>query len=212
MARYFSYFPTVPYDTFDGSGKLKVVTDVFKRVRATLEAQTDKTIYYNYNVLNGQTPEHVAYNYYGSTDYHWVVLLMNDIRDPQWCWPLDDFAFEKYIIEKYGSMQNAADTTHHHETREVKSTLNNDVFQVDDIILPEGIIVESNFSYTYRVTTDGALPGTEYTIANPQAVKAVSNLEYEQNENESRRSIKLLRRNILPEFVRTFESLIIQKR
>ena len=53
---YFSYFPTVPYDTFDGSGEYKVTTDIFKRVRATLEAKSDMTIYYKYQIPEGETP------------------------------------------------------------------------------------------------------------------------------------------------------------
>ena len=43
---YFSYFPTVPYETFDGSGRYKVVTDIFKRVRASVQARSDQTISY----------------------------------------------------------------------------------------------------------------------------------------------------------------------
>ena len=47
---YFAYFPTVPYETFDGSGRYKVVTDIFKRVRASIQAREDQTISYEYEV------------------------------------------------------------------------------------------------------------------------------------------------------------------
>ena len=99
---YFSYLPTIPYECFDGSVEYKVTTDIFKRVRATLEAKTDKTIYYNYQIPEGETPEIVAYKYYGDTRYHWVILLMNSIKNPQWDWPLNVRSFEKFITKKYG--------------------------------------------------------------------------------------------------------------
>lgn len=212
MPNYFSYFPTVAYDTFDDSGKSKVVTDIFKRVRATLEARSDKTIYYTYNVREGEKPEHLSYNYYGSTDYHWVILLMNEIRDPQWCWPLDPLPFDKYIADKYGSSTIAVDTVHHYETKEVKSTSNNDVFRTGDVIIPAGITVNSDFTYTYTETTNGILPGTEKTITNVQAVDSVTNYQYEWDENQNRSEIVLLRKNLLPEFISDFENLLIQKR
>ena len=211
MSRYFSYFPTVAYDTFDDSGKSKVVTDIFKRVRATLEARQDKTIYYTYNVREGEMPEHVAYNYYGSADYHWVVLLMNEIRDPQWCWTLDALSFDKYIADKYGSSTIADQTIHHYETKEVKASSDNDVFQAGDIIIPAGITVNSDFTYTYTESTNGVI-GNEVTITNVAAVKSVSALEYEKEENDNRAEIILLRRNLLQEFVSDFENLVIARR
>ena len=205
MAKYFSYFPTLPYDTFDNSGKTRIVTDIFKRVRSTLESRTDASVYYNYNVLEGQLPEHVAYNYYGSTDYHWVVLLMNEIRDPQWSWPLNAFAFEKFIVDKYGPLESALDT-HHYETVEIVSDTDTTEYSKGDIILPKGLIVDSTFSYTYLKN------GQETLVSGPSARTEISNLAYEISENEKRGQIILLRRNLLTEFVENFEDLVTYKR
>lgn len=206
MAKYFSYFPTLPYDTFDNSGKTRIVTDIFKRVRSTLESRTDASVYYNYNVLEGQLPEHVAYNYYGSTDYHWVVLLMNEIRDPQWSWPLNSFAFEKFIIDKYGSVDSASGDTHHYETVEIVSDSDTTEYSKGDIILPKGLIVEETFSYTYLKN------GNPITLSGTSARTEVTNLAYEISENEKRGQIILLRRNLLREFVENFEDLVTYKR
>ena len=81
--KYFSNFNTIPYETFEDGTQYKIVKDVFKRVRATLLARTDKTIYYNYQVRDRETPEIVSYKYYDNPQYHWTILLMNEIRDPQ---------------------------------------------------------------------------------------------------------------------------------
>ena len=86
--RYFQKLNTIIYPDFgEVSGESKVVVDIFKRVRATIKAQTDATSYYNWTILEEQTPEALSYNYYGSPNYHWIILLMNSIRDPQWQWP-----------------------------------------------------------------------------------------------------------------------------
>jgi len=212
MSKYFSYFPTVAYDTFDDSGKSKVVTDVFKRVRATLEARTDKTIYYTYNIQEGEKPEHIAFNYYGDAKYHWVILFMNEIEDPQWDWPMDNYSFDKYISKKYGSGIVAQETIHHYETIEYVSTSENDIFSKGDVILPGGIVVDSDFEYKYTIIENGSLPGIEQTLLSNQIVKPVSNLEYERDLNNKKSEIILLRKNVLPDFIAEFENLIIKKR
>jgi hypothetical protein len=199
---YFSYMPTVPYDTFDGSGEYKVVTDVFRRVRATLEARTDKTIYYNYTVNDGETPETVAYKYYGYARYHWVILLMNQIRSPQWCWPLDNHSFERYISNKYGSMESATSANSHYETKEIRARVSGYGYEVGDVILQSGIVANANFTYTYA--------GDAFGISD--TIKVISKYDKELAENESKRNIILLRRNLLGEFVEEFEKLLIRRR
>lgn len=210
--KYFKYLPTLPYDTFDGSSQYKVVTNIFKRVRATLEARTDKTVYYNYRVPDGFKPEHVAYKYYDDAKYHWIVLLMNEIRDPQWCWPLDSFSFERFIVNKYGSSENASSQILHYITNELKAKATDDTYDKDDVVLKAGIIVHDTFTYSYKGSTDGGLGGTTHTYGSPEARKAVTALTYEIEQNDLRSDIVLLRRELLQEFVNDFEQLVVNKR
>ena len=209
--KYFSYLPTIPYRAFDGSTDYKVVTDIFKRVRATLEARTDKTIYYNYRVQEGQKPEHVAYNYYNNADYHWVILLMNEIRDPQWCWPMDSFTFERFIIKKYGSTATASTQVHHYETKELKATANNDAFGVGDVVLHSGLDVPDDFTFSYTGTVNG-VPTSTYSFPSGECVKTVYALDYEIDQNDKRSDITLLRRNLVQEFIDTFENMVVFRR
>jgi len=199
---YFSYMPTVPYDTFDGSGEYNVVTDVFRRVRATLESRTDKTIYYNYTVVDGETAETVAYKYYGYARYHWVVLLMNEIRSPQWCWPLDNHSFEKYISNKYGTMEAAVTANSHHETKEIRARVAGYGYEIGDVILQAGMVANANFTYSYA--------GDDFGVSD--TIKAVTMYGKEEADNEAKRNIILLRRNLLAEFVDEFEKLLIRRR
>lgn len=43
----------------------------------------------------------IANKYYGSSEKHWIVLLFNDIIDPQYDWPLDERTLIRYINDKY---------------------------------------------------------------------------------------------------------------
>ncbi len=200
--RYFKFLPTLPYDAFDDSGQKKVVTDIFKRVRATLRARTDKTIYYNYIVKDQETPEILAYKYYDSVQLHWLILLMNEVRDPQWDWPLNMRAFDKYIVNKYGSIETATQTTSHYETRELKAPVNGYEYNINDVVLEEGIVVESDYFYSYA--------GKTWSI--PETVKEITMYDHELALNESKRSIVLLRRNLAYEFVDEFDSLTTKRR
>ncbi|HIA11315.1 MAG TPA: hypothetical protein EYO59_00050 [Chromatiaceae bacterium] len=201
--RYFKYLPSLPYDAFDDSGQKKVVTDIFKRVRATLQARTDKTIYYKYTVRDLETPEILAYKYYDSTQLHWLILFLNEMRDPQWDWPLNMRAFDKYIIKKYGSIETAKLTTSHHETNELKATGNEAGYAVNDVVLKAGHIVESDFAYAVSDTMG---------YSNFQTTKEVKKYDHELALNEAKRDIILLRRNLAYEFVDEFDRLITKRR
>ena len=200
--QYFRTIPTLPYEAFDDSGEYKVVVDVFKRVRATLKARTDATIYYDYVVTDKETPEIVAYKYYGASKYHWIVLLMNQIRDPQWDWPLDERSLNKFIAAKYGSLSAAQSETSHYETKELKAPVTDANYVRDEIIIPSGLIVDSTFNYSYSAKSWDA----------SEARTLVTKYNMEVSKNENKRSIVLLRRNLMHEFIEEFENLIIDKR
>ena len=88
MKPYFSPFPTIFYDSFVNKEEIKFVTDIFKRSKATTAALSDRVVWYDYIISDGETPEILSYNYYNSVNYHWVILLTNQIQDPQWDWPM----------------------------------------------------------------------------------------------------------------------------
>lgn len=208
MSGYFRTIPTMRYETFDETRQSKVVTNIFTRVRATLEAKTDRAIFYTYELLDGQSPEVVAWKYYGSTDYTWVVLLFNDILDPKFDWILQHHELNNYIANKYGSVSDAMDEAvpaHHYETVELLAPTDGFGYEKGDVVLEAGIEVPSDFTFSYGT---GAVP---YAWLGGSAVEKITNYEYEVAENEKKRSIKLLRRDYLPQFIDEFEELVRSK-
>jgi hypothetical protein len=68
------------------------------------------TAFYTYEVKDGERPTVVAFNYYGSIDYVWLVYLSNQITDPYFEWPLSSQELDSHIIKKYGSIEESQQT------------------------------------------------------------------------------------------------------
>lgn len=105
--RYFQMIPAVDYDV-DGDGTTKVAIDILRRVKLRAESLLDGAIFYNYQMQDGDNAEIIADKYYGSSQYHWVVLMMNNILDHTYDLTLNDNNFEGYINATYGSYPRAS--------------------------------------------------------------------------------------------------------
>ena len=105
MANYFRNLPKVGYD-INGTGKESFlsVTNIMKRVKFKPSALEDISNYYPYFVKEGERPDIIAQAQYGNVGYAYLILLVNDIYDPNFDWPLSSQIFEKFIINKYGSV------------------------------------------------------------------------------------------------------------
>lgn len=109
-------FPKVIYDINKGArSNFERVTDLTFRVSFLKEILDNTSAYYEYVVRDGDTPEILADRFYNNSELHWIILYANDIYDPQYDWPLNYDAFQKYIITKYGSISNAKIQIHHYE-------------------------------------------------------------------------------------------------
>ena len=105
MANYFRNIPRVGYD-INGTGKdsFLSVTNIMKRVKFKSSVLEDITNYYPYFVKEGERPDIIAHAQYKNVGYAYLIMLVNDIYDPNFDWPLSSQIFEKFIINKYGSV------------------------------------------------------------------------------------------------------------
>jgi hypothetical protein len=106
MAKYFNFFPTTPYTNSDQSTAYDTVTNIISRFAFEESLKQNSSIFYPYIIQDGDTPEMIAAKYYGSPEKHWIVLLFNNIIDPQYDWPLDQRTLIKYINDKYSVYGN----------------------------------------------------------------------------------------------------------
>ena len=107
---FFNAFPLILVDP-KREGETKIVTNLLRRVALRAKIKTNTAIFDTYDVKEGDSPENIAFKMYGDTEYHWIVMLMNDITDRYHDWPLTTPQFLSYLKEKY-SNPNA---THHYE-------------------------------------------------------------------------------------------------
>jgi hypothetical protein len=163
---YFKEFPAFLYE-FDIKGKPTAVTikDITRNIRFRRDVLSNITVFDEYDILDGETPEHIAEKVYGDSGYHWVIMLSNDRYDYIADFPLTTVVLEKYIVDKYGVSNEYA--THHY---------------VD----ANGFIVNSD--------TSGAT--------------SVSNYQYEELHNESKRRIKIIPKSTIDIILKNFKDLI----
>lgn len=218
MARYFNYFPKTLYSANNTVGGLETVTNIIARVGFESTLKENSSGFYEYNVQDSDTPEIIAGKYYGNPERHWIVLLFNDIIDPQFDWPLKYDSLIKYVDKKY-SANGAANTTvqtglawamsvnNVHAYYKIVSRLTSDT-------TPFGTTIEEKIEVDANTWANIAVSSTTYTLADgTTTVQSITKEKetyyaYELNSNEQKRSIKLLKSEFVPAVEKEFKKLI----
>ena len=174
---YFSYFPKGTYD-IRNDGNEKVVTDLMVRVKVRSKVLNESMLYDLYDIPEGETPELTALKHFGNSNYHWVILLTNDITDRYYGWPLTTYEFENYLNEKYTN----PDGIHHYEITQLSGKTKGD----------------GPSDYSHKIIVNSTEPGAI----------AISNRQYEERLQDEKRQIKLLNAAYLPILLDEFANLV----
>ena len=140
---YFSKFPRVLYSVNKEGNNAKVVPDMLSRVKFLDSIISNQNLFFKYEIKGGETPEQIANRVYGNPEKHWIILLVNQLIDPQFDWALGPFEFEKHIKQKYGSLTISLKTT---ESYPANYTVGEVVYQGSsyDKSTAEGVVVAYN--------------------------------------------------------------------
>ena len=139
---YFNNFPTIMYDP-TGDGSAKLVTNIMKRVRMRANMKKEVVMLDQYDVKENETPEIVADKHHGSSYYHWVVMLLNDISDVNHDWVKSTRQLQKYLLSKYTEIQLTE--THHYEISQTSGDTTTKI-EVENATYPSASIV-TNYEY-----------------------------------------------------------------
>jgi hypothetical protein len=121
---YFENFPKFAYDfDINGERKVLIVSDITRNVRFRKDILSNVTLYDEYDIKEGETPEIIAEKLYGNSEYHWIIMLVNGRYDYIKDFPLTYTALTQYITDKYG-VGNELDT--HHYENSMGYTVNSD--------------------------------------------------------------------------------------
>ena len=175
-----SYFSKFPSMVYDmkNDGNFKLLPDILRRVKQRNAIKSGQLIFDNYDVKDGEKPEDVAYKWFGDAELHWVILMTNNVIDRYYDWPMNQVQFQAFIEDKYSN----PDGIHHYEiTKDSGRTTG------------QG---PNDYSYLVEVNSD--------TVN----ATSISNREYEEREQDKKRSIRLLNQTYLNDFIAEFDNLI----
>jgi hypothetical protein len=176
---YFSRFPLMAYDVV-GDKNYKLLPDILRRVKLRAGLRSGSFLFDNYDVKDGERPEDVAFKWFGDAEYHWVILMTNNITDRYYQWPLTQPQFQEYLTDKYGV--GSEDAVHHYENTQASGKTSSSG--------------PNDFSHKVEVNSDDGDPDI------------ITNRQYEQRKQDEYRQIRLLSKKYLKVFVNEFESLI----
>ncbi len=105
----FNFFPKTTFKISDTEHI--VVTDFIRAIKIPDTIKNNSLYFKEYVAADNETPEIISHKMYGTTTYHWVIMLINEKYDVRNDFPLDDISLQKICIDTYGDL----DVIHHYE-------------------------------------------------------------------------------------------------
>jgi hypothetical protein len=216
---YFRELPNILYQSplldKNSSRDYIIIKNIFRRAKLLDYLTGSATALNQYTIGDGERPDTIAEALYGDARLDYVVVLVAGITNIHHEWPLQDYQVYDYALQKYGSESEML-LTHHYETFEIRDNL-------DRQILPPKLIVDEEFKiygsrskypsdtrYTLRAQTGYRQldDKDEYTVKTDNIAHAVSNIEYEVEQNNKRREIDILKTGYLQTFLNDFRDVV----
>lgn len=214
MAKYFNYFPKTLYSANNATSGLDTITNIIARFGFESTLKENSSAFYKYSIQDTDTPEIIAEKYYDNAERHWIVLMFNDIVDPQFDWPMQPRVFINYVDAKYAANGAAAipATTGLSWAKNVNNvrayykviTRTN----IDGQSLVEKIQVDANTYANVAATTASFTLQDGTTITETVTKEKQSYYDYEYELNEDKREIKLVKPDFVPQIEKEFKKII----
>jgi len=208
MASYFSRFPKLFFSINDGQ-TVDRVTNIMSKFSLNESIKENTAVYYEYDVNESDTPEIVAHKMYGSAQRQWIVLMMNNIVDPQYDWPLTTITLNNFIDAKYSNTQYANSNTSGAGLSYASSNIHS-YYKIITTTIPNGSKITNEYQVDANTYANVTVSSSSVTLQDNNVITISTTkttktyYEHETEINESKRKIKLLK----PEFVVTLEDEI----
>lgn len=180
---YFTNFPKVSLPSFADNRRSSLdfvnSTNLFKRGKIREEIIGSVAAFERFSINGDDRPDNVAFRVYGDSSLDWVILISNNILNVRDEWPMNQYDFKRYIDNKYST--SLLTQIHHYESKEVRNS--------KGLLLQQsGIWVDADHSFSWSEN------GKKYTQT---GTTSVSNLQFEEDRNNKKRSINVVRSNYL---------------
>lgn len=133
---YFGFMPYTYY-TLDNNISTQILQNITLKAVINDNVKNNYSFFDEYDIKEDETPEILSYKLYRTSELHWLILLLNDIVDPRFEWPLKNYELIQYCEGKYEDPYD----THHWEN-------------IDGFIVNEsapGAVSVSNFQHEDRL-------------------------------------------------------------
>ena len=104
---FFKQFPNTEYDLRENNRPI-IIKDIFRHVDVNEIFAEDVINYTYYDVLEGERPDQVSQNLYGTPDYYWTFFIVNEsLKNGLTDWPKDPTTLENEFaleFDPYGAI------------------------------------------------------------------------------------------------------------
>lgn len=212
--KYFSNFNSINYSLDPNDIEFKLIKNPLTRVAFVRDVLENLQIFYQYQMKDSDNPEIIANKLYDDPNRYWIIMFANNLIDPYYDVPLDYTELDSYVINKYGSLANAQSQIHHYERRTEMVTNKDGMIDTKEYVQE---LQDRSYDYSTGTIVTNTLPTLatspitvetnsvlidNVTITKTVKHYAISKYDYELDENEKKRNIKLIR----TEYVNQIES------
>ena len=200
MSNYFRRLPNLDYPSLlnDRESNIDFVQtkNLFRRAKVREDLFANFMQFDKYQIVGDERPDNVAEKVYDRDDYDWIILMSNNIIDINNEWPLTQSQLNEFLNEKYTPQELVS--IHHYETLELRDNKN-------QLILPAGIVVNEDYSLEYL--SGGQVKSTN-SLVDGRPIRAVTFYDYENDLNDKKRNINVLKSEFVGTFIRDFERIM----
>ena len=201
MSNYFRKLPNLDYPTLLKNKQSNTdyieTKNLFRRVKIREDLFSNFVVFDQYKIIGDERPDNVAEKVYGDDNLDWVILMANNIIDMKNEWPMTQSDLSTYINEKY--TQQELSNIHHYETIEFRDRNN-------QLLVPAGKVVDESFTIEYYLGESGLRNNGQLKTASP--IKSVNNYENEVEINDKKRTINVVKEDILGLFLKDFNRIM----
>ncbi len=130
MSSYFKDFPQYLYDfNYGKKSKTSVVVDITRNIRFKQQILSNIALYDDYDIVDGETPEIIAEKFYGTPEYHWIIMMANEKYDYRNDFPLAEPILIRHIQEAYNPTLNSREWKVENQTIKFKIYNSYEIFE-----------------------------------------------------------------------------------
>ncbi len=216
MSKFFNYYPKTFYTSNNNSTGIDTVTNIIARFGFEKSLKENSSAFYKYTIKDSDTPEIIAHKFYDHSERHWIVLLFNDIIDPQYDWPLQSDTLIDYINTKYSTVEyaNTANTLVTGLSWAQNISHVQAYYKIITRTSADGTDIVEKITVDANTYANIAATSISYTLNNASSItQTVSKTtqtyyDYELELNEAKREIKLLKGDFVSEVEKEFKRVI----